>query len=284
MSLDLLLARQAGVISRGQALGCGLSGGAVDHRVRTRRWRPLHPCVYLARGREPDDEARARAALLWAGANALLTGAAAAWWHGLLADAPETLSVAVPVRRPDRPGVAVRCRMPAAADRTRLRGLSVTALGLTVLEAALEVGGAEGALLLDRAVEGGLGWAELLAAHRRNPASAAGPLLVASDARSATAAGELLAGLLRRSGIRGWHRGPTGRVVFPAARVVVEAGGWAPAAASATRPAARATLRFGRSELSSRPHAVLAEIAAAVAGRDIRHPRVGIGPPTGRCR
>lgn len=42
-----IVARQHGVISRGQLLEAGLSPGVIDGRVRTRRLRPLHRGVYL---------------------------------------------------------------------------------------------------------------------------------------------------------------------------------------------------------------------------------------------
>lgn len=183
MVLDLLLARQAGVISREQALRAGVGAATVDRLVRTRRWRPLHPRVYLVRGYEAGDEARARAAVLWAGAGAVLSGPAAAWCHGLLVDPPPTLTVTAPARRPARTGVAVRCRLLAAADRAERRGLPVTALGLTVLEAAAELGGADGELLLDRAAAE-IGWAEVLAAHRRNRTLAGAALLEAVTRRA----------------------------------------------------------------------------------------------------
>jgi len=182
MGLDLLLARQAGVISRRQAIRAGLSAASVDRLVRTRRWRPLHPRVYLASGYGPGDEARARAAVLWAGDGAVLSGAAAAWWHGLLAEAPRTLAVTAPARRRPRPGVAVRCRQLDGADRTEHRGLPVTVLGLTVLEAAAELGGPAGEPLLHRALRE-IGWADVLATHRRNPTLAGTALLAAAAGR-----------------------------------------------------------------------------------------------------
>jgi hypothetical protein len=179
MGLDVLLARQAGVISREQALRAGLDAAAVDGLVRTRRWRPLHPRVYLAAGYGRGDEVRVWAALLWAGEGAVLSGAAAAWWHGLLAAAPPTPVVIVPARRPGRRGVAVRCRQLDAADRAVRRGMPVTTLGLTVLGAAVELGGPAGELLLRRALSE-VGWAELLAAHRRHPTLAGRTLLSAA--------------------------------------------------------------------------------------------------------
>jgi putative AbiEi antitoxin of type IV toxin-antitoxin system len=178
MALELLLARQAGVISREQALRCGLSAATVDRLVRTRRWRPLHPRVYLVPGYGSGGEVRARAAVLWAGGGAVLSGAAAAWWHGLLPDPLPTLAVTTPARRPARPGVAVRCELLDAADRTERRGLPVTALGLTALGAAIELGGPPGERLLHRVLQE-IGWVEVLAAHRRNPTLAGSALLAA---------------------------------------------------------------------------------------------------------
>jgi hypothetical protein len=270
MRIDSLLDRQAGVISRRQALAAGLTGAAVDHRLRTRRWRPLHPRVYLVRGHCHDDEVRARAAVLWAGDGAVLSGSAAAWWHGLLADAPVTLGLTAPVRRASRPGVAVRCRRLAAVDRTRVRGLPLTALALSVLEAAVELGAPAAGPLLDDALQHRVSWPDVLAAHDRNPGSPTASRLLAGVAtRSAAAAEAALVRLLRESGIRGWHRPPApaaqqATVVFPAARVAVHATGWATGGkAPAAGPGWR-VLRFGRPELTGRPRAVLAGIDAAV--------------------
>ncbi len=85
-AVAVVLARQDGLITREQALAAGLPAAAVDERVRLRRWRPLQPRVYLARGGagggdDGGDDAdgvdaatRLRAALLWAGPRAVLAG------------------------------------------------------------------------------------------------------------------------------------------------------------------------------------------------------------------
>ncbi len=182
MGLDVLLARQAGVISREQAFRAGLDAAAVDRLVRTRRWRPLHPRVYLVSGYGCGDEVRARAAVLWAGEGAVLSGAAAAWWHGLLVAAPATLAVIAPTRRPGRHGVAVRCRQLDPVDRGEHRGLPVTSLGLTVLEAGGGRGGPAGGQLLHRALQK-IGWGDVRAAHRRSPTLAGKALLSAATGR-----------------------------------------------------------------------------------------------------
>jgi hypothetical protein len=86
--------------------------------------------------------------------------------------------------------------------------------------------------------------------------------------------------------VRGWHRVPAGgdrpaSVVFPAAGIAVEAVGWAgadpvvrpgpgpgrtgtPTRLHPDRDSRAGLLRFGLPELTGRPQAVLAAIAAAV--------------------
>lgn len=270
-SVDDLLADQAGVISRPQALAAGLSPDAVDHRLRTRRWRPLHPRVYLAAGHRLGDEARVRAALGWAGQDAILSGAAAAWWHGVLAEAPPVVGVTVGRRRNPRPrsGVAVRRRDVPATDVGHHRGLAVTALPLTVLEAAVELGPAGGPLL-DRALQRYVSFRDVQAAHRRNlgaqGSGPAGRLLGAAADRSAAATGRLLVRLLGEAGLHGWHRVPArpAAVAFPRARVVVEVAGWAWHVDPEHRPGPT-VLRLDWRDLASRPQAVIVEVRRALA-------------------
>lgn len=282
MSLDSILARQAGVISRKQALGAGLTTDAIDHRLRLRRWRPLHPRVYLAAGHRRDDEVRVRAALLWAGEGAALSGSAAAWWQGMEHCAPVTVGVTVDrQRRPRaRPGVAVRRRTIAPEDTTVHRGLPVTARPLTVLEASVEQGD-RGSLLLDRALQRWVRFPDVYEAYCRNlgahGSASAGRMLVAAADRSASVAERLLVAMLRESGAAGWQCAfPSGAhvidVAFPAARVAIEVDGWAwhmdagRAVADKRRQNALVRqgwtiLRYTWHDLVGRPKAVLAEIA-----------------------
>ena len=65
------------------------------------------PRVYLVGGHRLTDEARVRAAWLWAGGEpAAITGPAAAFWHGMLERAPAIVEVTVPrsVRRRPQTG------------------------------------------------------------------------------------------------------------------------------------------------------------------------------------
>jgi len=285
-TVDHLLATQAGVISREQALAAGLSADAVDHRLRTRRWRPLHPRVYLAATYPLGDEARVRAALCWAGADAVLSGAAAAWWHGLLDQAPATVGVTVARRRCPRarPGVLVRRRDLPVADQCEHRTVAVTGPALSALEAAVELGFG-GAALLDQVLQRSLPFPAVYAAYRRNlgahGSATAGRLLSAAADRSSASAERRLARLLCEAGLRGWRRrvpahcGLPG-VEFPLERVAVGVHGWAghPPGVSLRAgepgprgPAAGWTgLRFGWDDLTHRPDRVLGEIRSALRG------------------
>ncbi len=297
MSIDSVLARQAGVISRAQALAAGLSADAIDHRLRLRRWRPLHPSVYLASGHRLDDEVRIRSALLWAGEGAVLSGVAAAWWEGMAERAPATVGITVGRhRRPrSRPGVAVRRRNIPADDLVVHRGLAATARPLTALEAAVELGG-PGSLLLDRALQRWVKFPAVYEAYCRNLGShgsaSAGRMLVAAADRSASVAERQLVRMLRESGAAGWQCafpavGYAIDIAFPAAKVAIEVDGWAwhmdaeRAAADKRRQnalvrAGWTILRYTWHDLVERPKFVLAEIAYEVGKA---HPR-----PEGRIR
>jgi very-short-patch-repair endonuclease len=285
MAVDEILARQAGVISRAQAVRAGLSPDAVDRLLARRRWRPLHPRVYLAPGHHRGTEARVRAAVLWAGEGAVLSGLAASWWHGMVQDAPVAVGVTVARRRrpATRPGVTVRCRSLAAEDVTMWRGVAVTGRPLSVLEAAVE-SGSGGGVLLDRALQRWVRYPAVHEAYRRSlgsPGSAtAGRLLVAAAERAEPATRRLLQRMLRDAGISGWRPGSAvGEqamdIAFPASRVAIEVTGWAWHADGdrARRDALRrdalarqcwTVLRYSWHDLVQRPGAVVAEILGVI--------------------
>jgi len=297
MTLDNLLARQAGVISRAQALAAGISHSTIDHRVKARRWQPLHPGVYLVADRRPDlagdrtedrtDERRVRAALLWAGADALLCGRGAAWWYGMAAEPPPVVAVTVGPRRRlrRRPAAEVVRRELAAQDRSVHRGLAITAPALTVLDTAVELGD-DGAAFLGDALRRAVPFPEVHAAHVRytgSPGSAAAArLLRVAAERSGAAARCALHALLRGAGVGGWTDavhvdGHPVDAAFPVARVAVLASGWAepvdPGHAEATARRWTALIARGWTiihvtwrDLVERPHVVLADIRRHVAG------------------
>lgn len=281
MSVNTHLLRQAGVITRDQALRSGLSRDAVDRRLATRRWRPLHPRVYLATDHRLTDEARVRAAVLWAGEDAVLSGVAAAWWHGTAERAPLVVGVTVPRRRcpGPRPGVVVRRRTLDPADHAVRRGVALTAGPLTVLEAAVEMGSA-GGVFLDRALQRAVRFPAVYAAYCRNlgahGSATAGRLLVAAADRSASVAERLLARQLKEAGATGWRASHPAAgflidLAFPESRVAIEVDGWAwhMDAERTGRDKRRqnalvrhgwTVLRYTWHDLVERPQAVLGEI------------------------
>ncbi|MEQ3551580.1 hypothetical protein WIS52_13985 [Pseudonocardia nematodicida] len=292
-ALDRLIAAQAGVVTRAQAVAHGLSPDTVDRRLAARRWRPEHPCVYRDARHPATDGARVIAAVLWAGEGAVLTGAAAAWWWGLTGPgpAPDVVTVTVPRRRAprSRPGVTVRRRGLPAADVVRHAGIAVAAPAFAALEAAVELGDAAGPALLGRLVTGpgprtgapAVDLAALTAAHRRNlgaHGSAATGRLLATVSRSATASAlRRMRALLVRDGTDGWRvdhavAGIVVRLAFPAARLAVEIRGDGPD--DDGRGWRRAVLRrqgwrvlvLDPADPWARPGATLAAVRHAVAG------------------
>jgi hypothetical protein len=76
--------KQHGVITRAQALDCGMTNRVVDYRIRQDGpWQPLLPGVCLTHRGRLTDEQREMAALLYAGPRSVLTGMAALHRHGL---------------------------------------------------------------------------------------------------------------------------------------------------------------------------------------------------------
>lgn len=192
MSIQDVLAHQSGLITRRQAVAGGIAPHTVDRYVRERRWQPVLPQVY--RTGPPDPGEALRAAVLWAGPDAVLTGLGAAWWHGLVRQPPVLVRVAVPgPRRPyDRAGLSVRSRPIPSADVTVLRGLRVTTRPVTTLDAAVELGRA-GVELLERS---GVRLADLRAAADRLtglPGSATAALLL-RDLQHRALAGDIAVG------------------------------------------------------------------------------------------
>ena len=236
-----IIARQDGVIHRHQALRAGISVGQIRHRVTTGRWQVIHPGVYRSADHDLTAAARVRAAGLWGGEHAYLAGHAAAWWWGLTPKAPATVELVIPRRenRRSRPGTRVVRRDLDWADRASLRAAKVTGLALSALCGATAIG-AEGAALLDRALQVRVGFAEVRSAHYRTlgtrGSARAGELLRAAADRSAAASERLFIGLLKSAGLRGWQvnypwnptdDSTTIDVAFVAELVAIEIDGWA---------------------------------------------------------
>lgn len=288
MRLQNTVRRQDGVISRAQAVACGLSVRTVQRRVASGAWVDVLPGVSLVDGHALTDRARVRAAWLWAGPSATVSGPAAGFWHGLLehASGPVQVTVSRSVTRRSVGWVQVRRRDLAALDRTVRNGVGVTALPLTVLETA--VAWPDGAAVLDRALQqkkvrfGDLHEAYCRSAGAYGMARAA-MLLREAGVGAASVFERRLVRLLRRAGISGFVLGhPFGRdeidLAFPAQRVAVELDGWAwhtdrdrfQADRSKGNALVRAgwiVLRFTWDDLTRRPHDVVAQIRSALRQR-----------------
>lgn len=237
MQLQHLLARQAGVVTLAQAVEGGISAHTVQRWTRAGRWRRLHPSVYLAGGHRLTDEARIRAAWLWAGAgDAVVTGPAAAFWQRMLTRAPAQVEITVPRQEHRRPqqGVVLRRRDLHRADLIMDADVLVADRPLAALETAVAL--PDGSVFLDRALQRHVRFPALYRSFCRNMgregSSAAGRLITAAADRADSAAERLLVTLLRDAGIGGWVLGyPFGPyridLAFPAAKVAVEVDGWA---------------------------------------------------------
>ncbi len=236
MTVEQLVERQGGVVSLAQALECGMSAATVRRRVREGRWKRLHPTVYLVGGHRYTDEARIRAAFLWAGPAAVVCGPAAAHLHRMLERLPAAVDLTVPagMKPKPQPGVRIRRRDLCPEDVSRRSGILVAAKPFAALETAVAL--PDGSTFLDRALQKHVRFPALYRSFCRNMgragSSPAGRLLTAAADRAASEAERLLVRLLREAGIGGWVLGhPLGPYVidlaFPVARVAIEVDGWA---------------------------------------------------------
>jgi very-short-patch-repair endonuclease len=286
VSLPQLLARQAGVLTLAQARGCGLSATTVHRRVRDGDWERLYPRVFLVGGHRLGDEARVRAAWLWAGGEpAAVTGPAAAYWHGMLERAPAVVDATVPrgTHRRPQPGIRLRRRDLGFPDLVGIRDLWLADAPLAALESAVAL--PDGSVFLDRALQRHVRFLALYRSFCRNlgrhGSSTAGRLITAAADRADSAAERLLVQLLRAAGITGWVLGhPFGAyridLAFPASRLAVEVDGWAwhvdAARFRADRRKGNAItragwdlLRFTWHDLDGRPSETVSQIAQTLA-------------------
>jgi very-short-patch-repair endonuclease len=282
--LDDYSRQQDGVLTHAQALSAGLTQDAINRRLRSGRWLRCSRGVYFVDDRPFTDEARMRAGVWSYGRDAVASGLAAAWWLRLTRFAPETVEVTVPrgarLRRHD--GTKLRRRDLAPTDVVERRGLQVTAVPLTVVEAAVRRGG--GAKLMDSALQRHVELPQLWRAHLRNKGRHGSPaarrLLHAASDGARSEAERVLVKLLREAGIKGWRTNyPIGGykvdVAFPKQMVAIEVDGWAfhsdPEAFSIDRKRQNAiallgwqVLRFTWLDLTEYPQRVIAEIRRAI--------------------
>lgn len=138
MGVELAQLRpRAEVLSRAEALRCGVSASRIGRLVASGRWQRLHPGVYYVHGGQVPWRSRARAALVYAGAPAALALDAAAFAWGLAPRPPTTIVVAVPATRCVLPQPGLRITRSRRWSEPELRaGLRLTGIASTVLDLA----------------------------------------------------------------------------------------------------------------------------------------------------
>jgi hypothetical protein len=98
--LRVLIERQDYVVSRRQALACGLSHNALSHRLRRGGpWQPLLPGVYLSVTGTPTLVQKEMAAILYGGSRTVITGVAALRHHRMPAPDSEIIDILIPAAR-----------------------------------------------------------------------------------------------------------------------------------------------------------------------------------------
>ena len=160
----------------------------------------------------PSPEGNVRAAGLWLGPAAVLSGTGAAWWWGMLPEPPVRWHFVVAMHRPLEPGLRIIQGFVDPLDRTELRGVAVVSRPLAVLRAGtwLEADRpGRGIALVDRAKQQRwVGAPELELAFRRNRGTrgtrAMRMLLERTGDRAHSALERMGVGLLHDAGITGF--------------------------------------------------------------------------------
>lgn len=134
--LETLARRQAGVLTRAQALTGGMSEKAVRWQVRSGRWQALHRGIYLTHSGQVTWRSRAWAALLRCGEGSVLVLDSAAHVWRLQAGEPRVIAVGVPRGRRFRPFDGIRAVQRTRLTRRTVDDLPVTSLAQTVLDLA----------------------------------------------------------------------------------------------------------------------------------------------------
>jgi hypothetical protein len=98
-TVDDLVSRQCGVLTRAQALSCGMTPGGLRAKVAARRWQRTYPGIYVTFTGPLPPMTRVWAALLACGTGAAVSHHTAAWLDGLPIDADGCIHVTVPAAR-----------------------------------------------------------------------------------------------------------------------------------------------------------------------------------------
>jgi very-short-patch-repair endonuclease len=255
--------------------------------VQSGHWRRYAQGVYHVNDQPFTTASWIRAAVWSFGDLAAASGTSAAWWHQLTTSPPELVEVTVPRNSHGRrrPRTRVLRRDLLSEDVVERRGLRVTSLDLTAIEAAVRPGG--GPALMDRALQQHTELPNLWRTHLLNKGRHGSPrarlYLQAAGDGSRSKAERVFIRLLTQHRITGWTANhPVGGyvidVAFLGSRVAVEIDGWAhhsgPEQFGRDRTRQNAlillgwrVLRFTWRDLTEHPDRVIYELNAAISAR-----------------
>jgi len=140
-ALLALAERQYGIVTRAQAVQCGLTERQVDHRVATGALERVHSGVYRVPGSFRSARQRAMAAVLWCGDDALLSHSTAETLLRVpvVASKQPHVSVPHPIRRRSSLFVLHRTATLVRGDRFVVDGLPCTSATRTIIDLAAEL-------------------------------------------------------------------------------------------------------------------------------------------------
>jgi very-short-patch-repair endonuclease/predicted transcriptional regulator of viral defense system len=131
-----LAERQHGVVTRKQLIALGLSGDAIDRRLRARRLLPLYRAVYAVGHRRATRETGWMAAVLAGGAGAVLSYRSAAALWGLRGWSGSAVEVTTPRGQARRTGIRFHRSTVLQDERTVHEGIPVTTVPRTIFDLA----------------------------------------------------------------------------------------------------------------------------------------------------
>lgn len=131
-----IAAASHGVVTRGELLDAGISRQVIARRAEKGALIPVHRGVYRVGHRAPSLEATYLAAVKAAGPQALLSGRAAAYLHGLVKGRPPPPEVTALTQRCLRGVRTRRCAEWDPGDRASARGIPVTSVPRTLVDLA----------------------------------------------------------------------------------------------------------------------------------------------------
>jgi hypothetical protein len=146
--LDDLLRRQHGILTRHQALACGLSDEAIDARLRSGRWQRVGWGVYATFTGEVPRLALLCAAQLAVGRSSILSHESAAELIGLLDEPAGAIHLTVPTdcHLPGKPGIVLHRSVRWEKARHPSRFPAQTRVEETVLDLVESAGSLEQAV------------------------------------------------------------------------------------------------------------------------------------------